>query len=66
MIFFNEKFFLERFGSFLTEKIDFESQKIAHFDNFYSSDRKNERFFSGLGFGLRPKGRPCRMCNSVR
>ena len=31
---------LERFGSFLTQKIDFESQNFAHFDDFYSSDRK--------------------------
>ena len=39
IIFFNE-FFLERFGYFLTKKIDFESQNFAIFDNFYSTDRK--------------------------
>ena len=31
---------LERFGYFLTLKIDFESQNFAIFDNFYSTDRK--------------------------
>ena len=39
MIFFNEKK-LERFKSFLTQKIDFESQNFAHFEDFYSSDLK--------------------------
>ena len=33
-------FFLERFGYFLTWKIDYESQNFAIFDNFYSTDRK--------------------------
>ena len=32
--------FLESFGSFMTYKIDFESQNLAHFDDFYSSDLK--------------------------
>ena len=31
---------LERFGYFLTLKIDFESQNFAIFDNFYSTDCK--------------------------
>ena len=31
---------IERFGSVLTQKIDFENHNFAHFDNFYSSDRK--------------------------
>ena len=64
MIFFNEKK-IERFGSFLTQKIDFESQNFAHFDNFYSSDRKTHKLFNGLVVGFGPKERPGRMCNSV-
>ena len=32
LIFFNEFFFLERFGYFLTLKIDFENQNLAFFD----------------------------------
>ena len=43
MIFINEKE-LERLGSFLLQKIDFESQNFAIFDNFYSTDRKNISF----------------------
>ena len=31
---------LERFGSFFTQKIDFESPNSAIFDDFYSTDRK--------------------------
>ena len=65
MIFFNEKK-LERFGSFLTQKIDFESQNFAHFDNFYSSDRKTQKLFKGLVIDFKPIGRPGRMCNIVR
>ena len=60
------KRFLERFKSFLTQKIDFESQNFAHFDDFYSSDRKHLKLFSGLVIGFGPKGRPGRMCNSER
>ena len=37
MIFFNAKK-LERFGSFLKQKIDLESPNFAIFDNFYSTD----------------------------
>ena len=33
-IFFNEKIFFERFGRFLTWKIDFESPIFALFDHF--------------------------------
>ena len=66
IIFFNKKVFLERFGSFLKLKIDFESQNFAIPDNFYSTDRKIKNFFKGLVIGFRPKGRPGRMCNSVR
>ena len=39
-MFFNEKFFLERFGWILRYKIDFEIQNFAIFDNIYSTDRK--------------------------
>ena len=59
MILSNE-IFLERFGYFLTKKNDSESQNLAIFDNFHSADL-NFFFFD---FG--PKGRPGRMCNSVR
>ena len=51
---------LKRFGSFLTKKIDFESQNFAHFDNFYSSGHKTLKLFNecllvlGLKEGLKP------------
>ena len=64
MVFFNEKK-LERLESFLTQKIDFESHNFAHFEDFYSSDLKTQKFFSGLIIDFGPKGRPGRMCNSV-
>ena len=89
------KFFLERFGSFLTQKIDFESLNLAIFDNFYSTDhktflktsifkplyflkwrpifddfysthRKTKKLFKGQVVGFGPKGKPDRICNSVR
>ena len=41
LIFFNEKKKLERFESFLTQKINFESQNFAIFDDFYSTDHKS-------------------------
>ena len=65
MIFFNEKK-LERFESFLTQKIDFESHNFAHFEDFYSTDHKTEIFFDELVVDFGPKGRPDKMCNSVR
>ena len=49
------KFFLERFGLFLTQKVD-----------FYSSDRKTYKLFNVLVVGFGPKGRPGRMRDSVR
>ena len=39
MIFFNEKK-IRKFGYFSSQKIEFESQDFAIFDNFYSTDRK--------------------------
>jgi uncharacterized protein with ParB-like and HNH nuclease domain len=60
------KNFLERFGWFLTYQIDFESQNFAHFDDFYLSDPKTYKLSSGLVIVFGPKGRPDRMCNSVR
>ena len=59
------KFFLERFGWFLTQKIDFESQNFAHFDDFYSSDPKTYKLSSGLVIVFGPKGRSGKMCKSV-
>ena len=65
MIFFNEKLFLERFGSFLTWKINFESQNFAFFDHFYSTNCKTYKLFNGLIVGLGPIENPGRMCDSV-
>ena len=56
---------LERFESFLTQKIVFESQNFAHFDDFYTSDGKTLIFFNGLVVGFGPKGRPDGMCDSM-
>ena len=47
-------------------KINFESQNFAFFDHFYSTDRKTLKLFNGLVVGFGPKGKPGRMCNSVR
>ena len=47
------------------QKIDFESQNFAHFDNFYC-DRKTQKLFNGLVVGFGPKERPGRMYDSVR
>ena len=41
-------------------------ERFGHFDNFYSSDLKTEKLFSGLVIGFGPTGKPGRMCNSVR
>ena len=49
----------------MTQKIDFESQNFAIFDNFYSSDRKTKKLFKVLVIDFKPKGRPGKMCNSV-
>ena len=38
LMLFNEKK-MEGFGGFLTQKIDFESQNFAIFDNVYSTER---------------------------
>ena len=42
------KYFLKRFGQFLTKKIDFESQNFAIFDNFYSTDRNTSKLRPSL------------------
>ena len=60
MIILNEKKKIKRIGSFLTWKIDVESQNFDIFDNFYSTQDLN-----GLVVGFGPKGRPERMCDSV-
>ena len=44
LIFFNEIFF-RMIRMSLTEKIDFESQNFAIFDNFYSTDHKTLNTF---------------------
>ena len=64
MIFFNEKK-IERFRTFFTMKIDFESQHFAIFDIFYSTERKTQKLFNGLVVGFGPKEKRGRMCNSV-
>ena len=48
------------------QKIDFESQNFAIFNNFYASLHKTQKKSIGQQFGLYPKGRPCKMCNSVQ
>ena len=50
---------LERFGSFLIQKIDFESQNFAIFDTFTQQPQDLKTFYG-------PKGRPGRVCDSVR
>ena len=64
MIFFN-RIFLEIFGSFLIQKIDIESQNFAHFDNFYSADRKTKKLLHGLVIDFGPRERLGRMCDTV-
>ena len=53
MIFFNEKKFQKHLDNF--QKIDFESQNFAIFDNFYSTDRKTKKLFDWLVVGFGPK-----------
>ena len=65
MILFNKKQ-LERFRYFLTQKIDFESQNFAIFDNVYSTEHKTQKLFIGWVIGLEHKRRPCKMCDSVQ
>ena len=65
MIYFKVKE-VERYRSFLTQKIDFESQNFAHFDNFYSSDCWAEKLYNVLVVVFGPKGRPGKMCDGVR
>ena len=48
------------------QKIDFESQNFAIFNNFYASLHKAKKKFIGQQFGLYPKGMPCQMCESVQ
>ena len=62
MIFFNEKK-LERFWIFLTLKIDFE---FFHFRQLLLNWPQDLKLFNGLVVGFKPKGRPGRMCDSVR
>ena len=59
-------FFLERFGYFWKQKIDFESQNFAIFDNFYSTGHKTLKLDNVMVVGFEPKGRHGRMCDSVR
>ena len=56
----------KKIGIIFDIEIDFESQKFAIFDNFYSTDRKTSKLFKGLVVNFKPKGRPGKMCNSVR
>ena len=53
---------LERFGSFLTQKIDFESHNFAFLTTLTQLTARLKNFLK-VGFG--PKGKPGRMCNSV-
>ena len=55
----------EKFESFLTQKIDFETQNFVIFDNFYSTNHKTEKLFDELVVDFGPKGRPGKMCDSV-
>ena len=45
---------------------DIESQNFAIFDTFYSTDHKTLKLFKGLVINFGPKGRPGKMCDSVR
>ena len=65
MIFFNE-IFLERFGPFLTQKIDFEIQNFAIFDDIFSTERNCKKTFIGVLSGFEHKGWSCKVCESVR
>ena len=48
LIFFND-FFLERFGYFLTLKIDFENQILALFDSyFWPFNKSHEKIISAI------------------
>ena len=53
------------FESFLTKKIDCESQSFTVFDNFYSIDRMIQKLFNELVVGFELKEKPGKMCNSV-
>ena len=45
----------KKIGIIFDIEIDFESQKFAIFDNFYSTDRKTSKLFKGLVVNFKPK-----------
>ena len=47
-----------KIGIIFDIEIDFESQKFAIFDNFYSTDRKTSKLFKGLVINVGHKERP--------
>ena len=60
------KFFFRKIRIIFDIENDFESQTFAIFDNFYSTDHKTYKLFQGLVVGFGPKGRPGRLCDTVR